>query len=361
MATKSEINHKIIGQKIKEARETIGFTQQELGEKIDKTGAAIGYIERGERGLNVNDLIAFSKALNVPLKFFFQDKTSETILLQETLYKLHTNIDELNQTIKTQQANINSLTRSLPRSEELRLITQSSIDPILLIQKDGVILFCTKSIFHYTGVYHSLLKNKNFFDFVDPSEKKSFTRFIRQVFKQKKVHDFKTKLIKNKNKTIDVEINAQLINKNGQLVIHLILRDISYRKKIQAKLSEKESIYRHFIEQANQGFFIINSDGKIILWNKNMSLMTKIKKDQALNKKIWDLSNELNFGDLSKTQLKTNFEPSTKTRAKKQTFFISDIPLQLEIKSLNKTLNLKTFVLNHLEENLIGCVVNEAA
>lgn len=58
-----------LGKKIKEERLQKGYTQEELGEKIDSTGAYIGQIERGERNASMEKIILIAEALNVSIDY----------------------------------------------------------------------------------------------------------------------------------------------------------------------------------------------------------------------------------------------------------------------------------------------------
>lgn len=58
-----------LGKKIKEERIEKGYTQEELGEKIDSTGAYIGQIERGERNASMAKVVLIAEALNVSIDY----------------------------------------------------------------------------------------------------------------------------------------------------------------------------------------------------------------------------------------------------------------------------------------------------
>lgn len=58
-----------LGGKIKEARINKGYTQEELGEKIDSTGSYIGQIERGERNASMSKIIMIAEALDVGIDY----------------------------------------------------------------------------------------------------------------------------------------------------------------------------------------------------------------------------------------------------------------------------------------------------
>lgn len=58
-----------LGKKIKEERLEKGYTQEELGEKVDSTGGYIGQIERGERNASMQKVISIARALNVSIDY----------------------------------------------------------------------------------------------------------------------------------------------------------------------------------------------------------------------------------------------------------------------------------------------------
>ena len=66
-----------LGQKIREERIGKGYTQEELGEKIDSTGAYIGQIERGERSASMSKIVLIAQALNLSLDYLIGNFTFE--------------------------------------------------------------------------------------------------------------------------------------------------------------------------------------------------------------------------------------------------------------------------------------------
>lgn len=58
-----------LGDKVKEARVIKGYTQEELGEKIDSTGSYIGQIERGERNASMAKIIKIAEVLDIGIDY----------------------------------------------------------------------------------------------------------------------------------------------------------------------------------------------------------------------------------------------------------------------------------------------------
>ena len=61
--------YKDLGEKIKAERIEKGYTQEELGEKIDSTGSYIGQIERGERNASMSKIVLIAEALNISIDY----------------------------------------------------------------------------------------------------------------------------------------------------------------------------------------------------------------------------------------------------------------------------------------------------
>ena len=65
-----EIDFKVIGQRIKEARNLKGWTQEKLSEEIDVTTVYISRVERGSAQLNLRRLVQIAEALKSSIEYF---------------------------------------------------------------------------------------------------------------------------------------------------------------------------------------------------------------------------------------------------------------------------------------------------
>ena len=64
------IDYKLIGQRIKEARQTKGFTQEQLAEKLDVSIGYVSQLERGVTKISLDTLAAVSTTLSTDITFF---------------------------------------------------------------------------------------------------------------------------------------------------------------------------------------------------------------------------------------------------------------------------------------------------
>jgi XRE family transcriptional regulator, regulator of sulfur utilization len=62
-----------IGKRIREIREDLGISQEELGYRSGLHRTYIGSVERGERNLSIESISTIAKALNMNLEELFKE------------------------------------------------------------------------------------------------------------------------------------------------------------------------------------------------------------------------------------------------------------------------------------------------
>jgi len=62
---------KVLGKKIQKRRNDVGYTQEELGDKVGISRAYMGYIEQGRYAPSLEVLEKIAKALKSPISDFF--------------------------------------------------------------------------------------------------------------------------------------------------------------------------------------------------------------------------------------------------------------------------------------------------
>ena len=74
----ANIDYKVIGKRVKEARMKANMTQQTLGEMIDASTVYLSRIERGQTHVNLKRLMQISIALKVPIQYIIAGTTEES-------------------------------------------------------------------------------------------------------------------------------------------------------------------------------------------------------------------------------------------------------------------------------------------
>ena len=72
MATDENLFNQSMGQKIKGRRINLGFTQTKVGKAVNVTFQQIQKYEKGKNGVSSFKLNKLSKALQVPITYFFE-------------------------------------------------------------------------------------------------------------------------------------------------------------------------------------------------------------------------------------------------------------------------------------------------
>lgn len=65
------------GDRIRQKRNLLGFTQDEMAEKIDRAAKYYADIERGSCGMSVETLMALSETLDMSLDYIITEKKSK--------------------------------------------------------------------------------------------------------------------------------------------------------------------------------------------------------------------------------------------------------------------------------------------
>lgn len=70
------MEHQALGKRIREERLKLNLTQERLAEDVNLSTAYIGQVERGERSLTLENLIAVTKRLGVTVDYLLSDSVA---------------------------------------------------------------------------------------------------------------------------------------------------------------------------------------------------------------------------------------------------------------------------------------------
>ncbi|MBI2195635.1 MAG: helix-turn-helix transcriptional regulator [Candidatus Levybacteria bacterium] len=79
-------NPRLIGERIRKAREVAGLTQDELGKKTGFSAMGISYLEKGQRKLKIEDLETIARALNISPSYLLEPITGKSASYPNTIY-----------------------------------------------------------------------------------------------------------------------------------------------------------------------------------------------------------------------------------------------------------------------------------
>jgi len=136
--------------------------------------------------------------------------------------------------IRETQQLINELEKS---KNYARTLIESSMDLMVTINKNGIILDVNEAACRMTGIKREKLIGSLFSSYFQNSEKAK--QGIDLTFEKGKVESYELSLINNKKEIIEVAFNATLYKEiNGEIAgIFAIARDITEQKKIKKELA----------------------------------------------------------------------------------------------------------------------------
>ncbi len=89
---------------------------------------------------------------------------------------------------------------------------------------------------------------------------------------------------------LDVEISLTHLDVSGRDLVLAIVRDASERKQVECALRESAQLMTNIISFLPDATFAINTDGRVIAWNRAMEEMTGISSDAIIGKGDYEYS-----------------------------------------------------------------------
>jgi len=195
------------------------------------------------------------------------------------------------------------LVRDLPgKMHNPRDIIEHALDGIYQSTPEGRFIYANPALIKMLG-YDSLddlLKLSIGNDlYIDPSNR---TTFKAQMDKFGHVNNFFTELV-TKNKTkLQVLEQAHLVHTpDTDIYYEGFIRDITQFKKLEEQLKQSKNFADEIIDQANFSIIILDSDRKVIIWNRKAELLTGYSKSEMINQKFFasPLFKQKKINDLS--------------------------------------------------------------
>lgn len=139
----------------------------------------------------------------------------------------------------------------LTESEELhRFLTEQAADGIFILDLKGKIIYANKAALKMIKVNRRQLLGRHFARFVEKDYLDKTREFLKKVQKGTPVIRDELEILDKQGHVISVDFTASAIyKKRGIFRVHIIIRDISERKKIESLMREKEKMtaLQHFI------------------------------------------------------------------------------------------------------------------
>lgn len=189
-----------------------------------------------------------------------------------------------------------------------------------LYNKEGRFLRWNKNFETVSGYTAEEIANMHPLDFFDEDEQPLLTEKIGNVFVTGQDYVEANLLLKNKEKIL-YYFTGQAIEYEGETCLMGVGIDFSEREKARKAILESETKYRELIEQASDGIFISNREGRYIDVNTSACKMLGYTKEELLKMTGADILYNHNDSDGLPdryTELKTGKSTILETALKKK-------------------------------------------
>ena len=132
--------------------------------------------------------------------------------------------------------------------EKYRIISESTLDGIFILDKTGTMIFANKGMYTLTGRSPEGIIGVHFSKYVPLSELPKYLLKLKNILLKQEVKSFVSKIIHNDGHLVDVEINGKLVKQNGHWVAQGSMRNITNRKEMIRNLKDSEERLRVIFE-----------------------------------------------------------------------------------------------------------------
>ncbi|MDA3813956.1 MAG: PAS domain S-box protein [Candidatus Cloacimonetes bacterium] len=182
--------------------------------------------------------------------------------------------------------------------EKYKIITDSTLDIIFMIDKTGKQLFFNESVERVLGYKVEEVTGKSFSKFVLKRDIPKYLIQLKNIFMKKEIRNFITQIYHKDGHLVDVEINGKLIKHKENYVGLGTIRDITKRKQAEEALRVSESEKSWMLESMLNAFVLFESvfdeKGEFVSYrfvyiNDAYEKITGVKKDQVKGKTVHEV------------------------------------------------------------------------
>ncbi len=179
---------------------------------------------------------------------------------------------------------------ALRESEEnYRVIAQSTVDVIFIVDRNGKQLFLNKSVEKMLGFKVEEVVGRSFTELLPEENASDFASQIENTFLYREISHFNTQMTHKDGYLVDVEINIKLVKLKGEYVGLGSIRDITAKRRAEAELRSSTERNRALLEANPDLMFVFNANCKIVDFHSEAHNQLAIEPDIFLGKLIDDI------------------------------------------------------------------------
>jgi PAS domain S-box-containing protein len=179
---------------------------------------------------------------------------------------------------------------ALRESEEnYRVITQSTLDIIFIIDKFGKQLFFNESVEKVLGYQVEELVGRSFTELVPLNRLSDCLKELKNIFSLGQTFNFSTQVYHKNEYLVDVEICGQLVKLKGEYVAQGTITDITGKKRAEEELKQSLNRNQALLGANPDMMFLFNSNCKIVDFHSESHDQLLVKPELFLGKVLDDI------------------------------------------------------------------------
>jgi len=224
---------------------------------------------------------------------------------------------------------------NLKQSEHFyRSLIADSLDGILLLDPSGIVTFVSPSVKNILGYEAEEVFGKNCFDYVHPDDFAwALQSFNKEVSQNPDVKFIVVRLLCKNGSWLWCTMRGHNLLSNPYVKsIAIYFHDDTLRKNASDALKASEQRFRTLISDIQIGVILYDSNGKIVLCNKEVLQMHNVTEEQLMHTDIYDIIEETIYEDGQ--PFPVTERPLYKALAKKET--VKDVVMGIRVRGSNK-------------------------
>lgn len=215
-------------------------------------------------------------------EFINKKKNGELYYVERTITPLKNKEGEITHLVATgRNITERKLTEEVLKASEEKYSTlvERSNDGIVIIQ-DGLLKFVNQKSSEITGISINEAIGRPFLNFVSPEYRKLvLERYKRRLAGEKVLERYEIEILSRQGKKIPVEISASLIDYEGRPADMAILRDITQRREVEARLEEERKKMEVIFETTKEGLALYDQEGRVVDINPALEELFGVKRN----------------------------------------------------------------------------------